>query len=165
MTSLSELRSYTVVVAGTFGPLHDGHRELLEEALQQGDAIVGITSDELARSSRDNSRYVPSYNARRTRVRDELVYLSRKYENDYAIIKIDDPYALATELENIETLVVTPKDGAFERAKEINERRVDAGLSELDIATADVVEADDGGPISSTRIVNMEINEHGNLLE
>jgi len=47
-----------VAVAGTFGPRHDGHRSLLETALAFGDrVVVGLTTDELARSSR--TRPVP----------------------------------------------------------------------------------------------------------
>ena len=61
-----------VVVAGAFGPVHDGPRALFEAALERGDdgVVVGLTSDDLARSSRD--RAVPPLEERRERVGGEL---------------------------------------------------------------------------------------------
>jgi pantetheine-phosphate adenylyltransferase len=164
MVSFPELKSYGIVVAGTFGPLHDGHRELLDEAVSRGDTIIGVTSDRLARTTRDVDRYVPSYTQRRRAVRDELVHFSRKHENQYTIVKIDDPYGLASELPNLESIVITPKDGARKRAEELNEHRRKNGLNALDVIESDIVFAEDGNPISSTRIIDMEIDEHGELI-
>jgi len=58
-----------VAVAGTFGPIHDGHRNLFEHAMQYGDdgVLVAVTSQEMATSSR--TREVPSLEDRKQAVR------------------------------------------------------------------------------------------------
>jgi len=47
--------------------------------------------------------------------------------------------------------------------EKINEIREERGFDPLEIEIVDHVRAEDGDIISSTRIVNGEIDEHGNL--
>ncbi|WP_121823479.1 phosphopantetheine adenylyltransferase [Halostella salina] len=150
-----------VVVAGTFGPVHDGHRALFEAALERGDegVVVGLTSDELARSSRD--RPVPPFEQRRERVATEVDRLD-EHGRDIEIRRIEDEYGFADDDPTLDAIVVSPETD--DRVAEINRRRTDRGFEPLEQVVVPHVLADDGERISSTRVVRGEIDEHGNAL-
>ena len=154
-----------VGIAGTFGPLHDGHRALLREALEEGDeeVVVGITSDEFAAESRrDDPRPIPSYDERKRKVVDALGALD-EWNREAEIRTVTDEYGFADEDPSLDALVVSPEiDGEITR---INRRRAERGMAPLDPIVVPYVLAEDGRRISSTRIVRGEIDEHGNLLE
>ncbi|NHN49487.1 pantetheine-phosphate adenylyltransferase [Halostella sp. JP-L12] len=148
-----------VVVAGTFGPIHDGHRALFTEALERGDegVVVGLTSDALARSSRE--REVPPFEERRERVRAEFDRLD-EWDRDVEIRRIDDERGFAATDPTLDAIVVSPETD--EAVASINRRREENGMNPLTQIVVPHVLADDGDPISSTRIVRGEIDEHGN---
>lgn len=149
-----------VVVAGTFGPIHDGHRALFTEALERGDdgVVVGLTSDRLARASRE--REVPPFEARRERVRAEFDRLD-EWGREVEIRRIDDEYGFATTDGSLDAIVVSPETD--ETVAAINRRREGDGMEPLTQIVVPHVLADDGEPISSTRVVRGEIDEHGTL--
>ena len=149
-----------VAVAGTFGPVHDGHRALFGKALERGDegVLVALTSDEFARGKRD--RPVPDFAERRERVRAELDALNA-WGRDIEIRKLHDRYGIASTDPSLDALVVSPET-AHELA-EINDERVRRGLHPMEGFVVPFVRADDGERISSTRLVRGEIDEHGDL--
>lgn len=151
-----------VAVAGTFGPLHDGHRALLEEALEHGDegVTVALTTDEFA--SRSRSRSVPPYAERKRAVENTLDVLD-KWGRDVEIRPLASEHGIATEDPELDGLVVSPE--TEEEVAEINQIREERGMDPLEGIIAPYVLAADGERISSTRIANGEIDEHGNLLE
>jgi len=149
-----------VAVAGTFGPIHDGHRALFETALEFGDegVVVGLTSDALAAETRHEPRPVPDFPEREDRVRAELAALDR-WGREVTVRKLASRHGIASTEGDVDALVVSPE--TMDELPEINDRRRDRGLAPLLGLVVPFVEAADGERISSTRMVEGEIDEHG----
>lgn len=151
-----------VAVAGTFGPLHDGHRNLLQTALQYGDGglVVGVTSDEFAQASR--TRDVPAFT---DRVAGVVAALEQQDEwgREWEVRELTHEHGIVTEGPDIDALVVSPETAAEIAA--INDKRRAQGFEPLDGIVAPSVLAEDGERISSTRIARGEIDEHGTLCQ
>ncbi|WP_435360502.1 pantetheine-phosphate adenylyltransferase [Haloarchaeobius sp. DFWS5] len=149
-----------VAVAGTFGPIHDGHRELLETALEvgAGGVVVGLTSDAYANESRE--RTVLPFESREralSRELDELDLWGRPRE----IRKIAAEDAFAATEADLDALVVSPE--TFPEVHDINEARREAELPELVAIVVPFVLDEQGERLSSTRIVEGDVDEHGGL--
>ncbi|WP_226480363.1 phosphopantetheine adenylyltransferase [Natrinema amylolyticum] len=153
-----------VAVAGTFGPLHDGHRALFEHALRFGEdgVVVALTSDELAVETRHEPRPVPSLEERTRTVTAEIAALD-EWDRDVEVRTLESEYGIATDEPSIDALVVSPETAPELEA--INDRRRERGFEPLSGIVAPYVYAADGERISSTRIVAGEIDEHGRVLE
>ena len=149
-----------VALGGTFDPVHDGHHALFERAFSLGDVTVGLTSDALAPKTRAVDRPVRDYETRKAALADELEPLAAAHDREFEIRTLTEPTGIATE-PRFDAIVVSPETVAG--AERINELRVDDGLEPLAIEIVDHVMAEDGERISSTRILNGEIDRHGNL--
>jgi pantetheine-phosphate adenylyltransferase len=149
-----------VALGGTFDPVHDGHRKLFERAFERGDVTVGLTSDELAPKTRHVDRYVRPFEERKRDLESELRSIAEEHDREFRVRELEEPTGIATEPQ-FDALVVSPetRDGG-QRINEIREQR---GHDPLEIIVVDHVEAEDGDIISSTRIVEGEIDEHGDL--
>jgi len=146
-----------VAVGGTFQPLHDGHKALLRKAYELSkDVDIGLTSDEMARMSR--VRPVKSYEEREKALRD---WIRKEIGVEPRIFKINDPYGPALN-EDYDYIVVSPE--TYPTALKINELREARGKKPIKIYRVECVLAEDGKPISATRVARGEIDVHGNLL-
>lgn len=149
-----------VAVGGTFDIFHIGHRELLLRAFSLGDhVIIGVSSDLLASKLGKNHPIRPF----EERVRNIRKYLkTRNWQVRARIVKINDPFGPAVRRKNLDALVVsqsTRKNGA-----KLNQARHRNGLKPLKIHVVKLVRAEDGTPISATRIRQKQIDENGRLL-
>jgi pantetheine-phosphate adenylyltransferase len=151
-----------VAVAGTFGPLHDGHRSLLETALEIGDdgVVVALTDDELAEETRHEPRPVPSAAERRAGIRAAVAALD-EWDRDVEVRLLHHRHGIARSDPDLDALVVSPE--TMDELPSINEERRDRGFAPLLGIVVPFVEADDGERISSTRMVKGEVDEHGEL--
>ena len=148
-----------ICVGGTFDILHKGHKALLDRAFEiageKGVVFIGISDEKLA----SQKGVISSYEERRERVED---YLQEKGYKNYKIVPISNKYGLTLD-EDFDVIVVSEETS--EVAKEINIIRRKKGLKEIRIEKIPMVMAEDGKPISSTRIRKGEIDEEGRMLK
>jgi pantetheine-phosphate adenylyltransferase len=147
-----------VALGGTFEVIHKGHRTLLAKAFALGDEVlIGLTSDHLANVSR--RRRVTPYQQREWALRS---FLDRTYPGlDYEIEMITDEFGPAVHLADLEVLVVSVN--THPAGVRLNEERQRRGLEPLRLVTIPHVMADDGRPISSTRVLDGECDADGRL--
>lgn len=152
-----------VAIGGTFDPIHDGHRALLRKALELGEeVVVGLTSDELAPKTRPKPREIRPFEKRRDALLEELDRLDER-GRDYRVERLQDPYGVASEDPAFDALVVSPE--TEKGGEKINEIRRERGYEPLEVVVVPHVMAEDGKPISSTRVVEGVIDTEGNVLQ
>ena len=145
-----------VAVGGTFDRFHNGHKKLLGEAFNHGELIViGVTSDVFG-GKKGN---IESCNKRMDNLNH---FLATKHDN-FHIARLDDSYGSTIYEDDFDAIVVSEETEPT--AMEINEIRKDKGMNTLDIIVINFVYAEDGVPISSTRIRKGEIDTKGHLLK
>ena len=149
-----------VCLGGTFDVLHDGHKRLITIACDlagpKGTVVIGITKGSLA----SKQRTVGSYQQRRNAIE---AFLSQVPQGPQVILTpIQDKFGPSIE-EAFDAIVVSPETKPV--AEEINEERRQRNKPPLQITVVPYVLAEDGRPISSTRIRSGEIDEHGTLLK
>ena len=144
-----------VAVGGTFDKFHYGHRRLIDIAFEIGTyVVIGVTSNEFGGVK---GRIEPC-NVRMSNLRS---LLEKKHQN-YDIQQLNDPYGTTNSDESIDAIVVSEETEPT--AFKINQIRKENGMKPLDIVTIGMVLADDGIPISSTRIRKGEIDKMGTII-
>lgn len=149
-----------VSVGGTFDVIHKGHWVFLEESFKVSDMVlIGLTTDEFARSLKKPHK-IDCYEKR---LSDLTRFLrERGLEKRAEIFPLDDPYGPTIESDDIEGIVVSEETEP--RAEEINRLRVAEGRRPLLIVVVTMILAEDGEPITSTRIRRQEVDRYGRLI-
>lgn len=144
-----------VCLGGTFNVIHEGHLVLLNKAFEEGDEIyIGLTTDTMA----SRSRKVPlqDYETRLQNLNNTLDQISGN--KPFFVFPLEDPMGRAAN-GNFEVIVVSQE--TVRGAEKINEVRARNGLKPLEIVIIDMVLADDGEPISASRVVRGKIDLKG----
>jgi pantetheine-phosphate adenylyltransferase len=149
-----------VCVGGTFNILHKGHKLLIrtavESAGEKGILFIGVSTDFLIEKKKNTK----SYEIRKNQIENYLKNIPNK---PLVIFKeISDKYGL-TLLMDFDAIVVSSE--TKHNAEVINERRIQINKKPLKIIQIPVLTAEDGKPISSTRIFNEEIDENGRIIK
>jgi pantetheine-phosphate adenylyltransferase len=149
-----------VMVGGTFDPLHDGHKKLLERSFEiagrNGFVTVGVTADGFANRK---AHPIRPFEIRKSELVEFLN--SAGYSGRYEVEVLNDRFGSALE-SDFDALVVSEE--TFKTGVEINEIRKEKGQKKVDLHQITCVLADDGKWISSTRIWNGEIDNKGRLV-
>ena len=157
---MAENRLKLVSVGGTFDVMHKGHWFLLEETFNVGEqAIVGITTDEFAATLKKEHK-IDCYEKRH---RDVETFLREKgYYERSKIVPLRDPFGPTVDSNEIEGIIVSEETEPT--AEVINKMRVERGFRPLLMFVITMVLAEDGKPISSTRIRRQEVDRYGRLI-
>ena len=149
-----------VCLGGTFNVLHDGHKKLFDKALEvaseKGILYIGLTRGEVIKIK----KYVKSFEVRKKGIEE---YFSKKKKTTIIkIISINTKYDQSLIYDDYDAIVVSPE--TIVTADEINVKRRNLGKKPLEVVQIPFVLAEDGKPISSTRIINKEIDIRGSVL-
>ncbi len=148
-----------VAMGGTFDILHDGHIELLKKSFEIGKfVIIGVTSDNLVKEKL-NKRINNSFNIRKRNL--VRIIHSRVGSRLYEITKLEDEFGPLMFSNKVDCMVASTET-SYKGAK-VNEIRTSMGLKTIDIVSVELKLAQDGLPISSSRIRANEIDHNGNI--
>jgi pantetheine-phosphate adenylyltransferase len=151
-----------VATGGTFDVIHIGHLALLSKAFEIGKkVIIGVSSDAFASVKKGNNKLNHNYEQRVGNLKEKI---EEKFGNvTYEISKLDDLYGPTVIYGHVEAIVSSTETAV--NGYLINEIRSKNGLKPLNIISVNMIQAEDGNPISSTRIRNGEIDSTGKLLK
>ncbi len=143
-----------VAVGGTFDKFHDGHKKLLSTAFELGDQIeIGVTSDAFGGLKGDIDS-----------CKERMANLKSFFDDksNFNVVPLEDPFGTTIFEDDFDAIVVSKETEP--NAEKINDIRLSKGMNALDIVVVSFVLAEDGNPISSTRIRRGEINKNGLIL-
>lgn len=148
-----------VATGGTFDHIHIGHRRLLQRSFEVGEIVViGVTSDEFVR--KQGKRPDRTYEERASQLVD---YLDKDFPGrKYVIARLYDFFGPGIASPDVQAIVVSPETAA--RVPLANRLRAEKGYPPLELVTIENVLAEDGQPVSSTRIRRGEIDAEGKLV-
>ncbi|MBQ9025179.1 MAG: phosphopantetheine adenylyltransferase [Methanobrevibacter sp.] len=152
---MSNKKYFKVAVGGTFDKFHDGHKKLLSTAFELGNHVeIGVTSDAFGGLKGD----IDSCEERMTNLKS---FFSGK--SNFNVVPLEDPFGTTIYEADFDAIVVSEETEP--NAIKINEIRASKDMKPLDIVVVSFVLAEDGNPISSTRIRRGEINKNGLIIE
>ncbi|MDR1819230.1 MAG: phosphopantetheine adenylyltransferase [Methanobrevibacter sp.] len=153
---MCEKKYSKVAVGGTFDKFHKGHRKLLETAFKIGEyVVIGVTSTEFAQVKEN----VEPCSVRMSNLNKFL----NRYNVKFSIFKLDDPLGSTIYDDDFDAIVVSEETKPT--AIKINEIRKEKNMIPLKIFVINYVIAEDGIPISSTRIRKGEIDVKGKMIK
>lgn len=147
------------MVGGTFDPLHDGHKRLIDRSFAiagpGGQVVIGLTTDSFA------SKKIHPIRPFLVRKGELEQYIAENCRQATSRIEpLDDRFGSALDTD-FDAIVVSEE--TLPVAVEINRLRKEKNRKKVDIHQISCVLAEDGRWISSTRIYRGEIDVHGHL--
>jgi pantetheine-phosphate adenylyltransferase len=151
-----------VATGGTFDVIHVGHLALLSKAFEVGKkVIIGVSSDAFVSIAKANNKLNHNYEERVSNLKEKI---EEKFGNvTYEITRLDDVYGPTVIYGHVQAIVSSTETAV--NGHLINEIRSRNGLQPLNIISVNMIRAEDGYPISSTRIRKGEIDSSGKLLK
>jgi len=146
-----------VIIGGTFDMLHAGHKALLRKAFQLGEVTIGLTSNIMARKIK--KKEAEDFKYRKKELED---FIAKEFKVEPKIVKIEDKFG-PTLQEDFDYIVVSP--ATCPTATLINQERQKRNKKPIKIVKIEFVLAEDGKPISTTKILKGEIDRQGKLLK
>jgi len=147
-----------VCVGGTFDRFHKGHKTLIKKAFEivgnSGTVFIGLAKGDLVK----NKKNIRPFYMRKRELEKFLV--NKGFNNQSIIVPITNKYGLTLD-EDFDAIVISPETEKI--AIKINQKRVLKGKKPLKIIKIPYILAEDGKPISTTRIKNKGIDENGNI--
>jgi pantetheine-phosphate adenylyltransferase len=149
-----------VCLGGTFNRFHKGHRLLIDTALEKagktGFVFIGISDGPLVK----NKPEIVSFEKRR----DEVLLFLQGKKQDLPTIVVEPIETVEGPTLSMDFDVIVVSEETKQVAENINEQRKNKGLKELKIISIPMILANDDKKISSTRIIDHEIDREGNVL-
>jgi len=150
-----------VCLGGTFNILHKGHKKLFDKAIEvageKGILYIGLTRGEVIKKKKN----IKPFEERKNEIES---YFSRQKKTPIIkIIQINSKYDQSLTYDDYDIIVVSPE--TIITAYEINRKRKELGNNLLEIVQIPFILADDGKPISSSRIFKKEIDIDGRILK
>ncbi len=136
---------------------------MLSKAFDIGDrVIIGISSNDLVSRIKSKTELNHNYEQRVKNLRDTI---DEKFGRQvkYTLTKLDNEFGPSVTEGPVDALVASSETSL--KGEEINNIRRGNGLKPISIISVDILKAEDGGPISSTRIRAGEINGSGKVLK
>ena len=141
------------LIGGTFDRFHIGHSALIRKGLSKCDKLeIWITSDSVAKSKD------PKIKGWEIRSKELIEHLGGN-SSRVSIHVLEDNYGPSVTHQNATAIFCTEE--TIQNCYQINKKRTEKGLHNLDIYTVEKVSAWDGGQISSSRIRYGEIDRNG----
>ena len=140
------------LVGGTFDCFHAGHQTLLEAAFDCDYVEVWVTSDAIA--AEKDPRIKPQ-------VEREQAISDWAEGRSISTHTLEDSWGPAPTRADATHIVCTPETQS--NCEKINQMRLESGLKSLELIEVTHVLAQDGAPISSSRIRQGSIDREGNL--
>lgn len=149
-----------VCLGGTFNRFHKGHRLLIDTALKKagsdGFVFIGISNKSLV----NDKPKIESFEHRRDQV---ISFLQSKNQIlPTVVIEPIETVEGPTLTMDFDVIVVSKETKKV--AEQINEKRKQKGLPVMQIIVIPLVLAEDDKKISSTRIIDDEIDREGHIL-
>ena len=149
-----------VATGGTFDEIHSGHLALLSRAFQAGEkVIIGVSTDQFAkkRGKKLNHDFKERVSSLREAIAKEIGSV------DYEIAGLEADFGPAVTSGDVGALVASTETQA--KGAILNEMRARLGLEPVVVIAVELIKAEDGSPISSTRIRAGEIDGTGKLVK
>jgi len=148
----------TVALGGTFDIIHKGHVVLLTKAFSiSSHIIIGLAGDDLA--LKKNKQVINDYSKRFESLNN---IIKKKFPNSsYTISKLENDFGPAAIEGKVDALIVSEETS--NKGEILNTLRKNKNLPPVEVVIVDMVLAEDGRRISTTRIKNSEIDTEGKL--